>query len=262
MSKFIPTFLEWFSTGDFSKHQFNEIVKLVNTYVESRHPLFMSEEQIVKESEQFSTFINNLGQDISLKNILQRLDELADIIEKTELKFNYQADEVVNWITNSYDFNSYNDYDHTYFNILMRRESKFINEVLSKLQFKIKSNYKNNQIAVMVANAKKLDFTHNETNETAEFLRFFDRLKDEEKDNVVQEMKNNKWFLPLPLGEITDSHWTYCHNIFQCIVEIDGRVKASIIKDVHDFCEREIEDATDEIFKYRLRSLIKQYLSV
>ncbi|WP_407144633.1 hypothetical protein [Marinilactibacillus psychrotolerans] len=257
MYNFVPVILDWFSTGEFSINRFNDEVKLVNSYVELRYPLFMSEKELAKESSDFFTFICNLDQDISLKNFLQRLDELATITEKTEIGFNYKVDEVVDWMTNKYDFDNY---DNTYFEHFIRRESKFINEVISKLQDKAKSNYINSLVLIMVNNANKLHLTHEETNVTAEFISFFNRLSDEEKDSVVEEMQKNKWFLPLPFGEITDYHWTYCHNIFQFIVEIDKGVKTSLVLDAREYFEQEIDKYSDEIFKYRLRHLIKQYL--
>lgn len=264
MNNLIPVILEWFLTGVFPRTQFNQVFKEVDTYLESTIPLFMSDKQIIKEINDFSTFIKNIDQDISIKNFLQRLDELATIAEKTNLVLNYNVDEVVNWMNNNNDFN--NNYDDTYFDTFIRRESNFINEVISKLQVTTKNNYRDHLMIVMKKNVNEQNFTHDETNEIDEFIRFLSRLrnedKTEEKDNIVKEMKNNKWFLPLPLGEITHSHWTYCHAVFKCIVVIDTWGKYSIIGDVREYFNQEIENHSDEIFKYRLKSLINQYLNV
>ncbi|PXW89769.1 hypothetical protein DES38_1095 [Streptohalobacillus salinus] len=257
MYNFVSVILDWFSTGEFSINRFNDEAKLVNSYVELKYPLFMSEKELAMESGDFSIFICNINQDISFKNFLQRLDELATITEKTEIGLNYKVDEVVDWMTNKYDFDNY---DTTYFEHFVRRESKFINEVILKLQDKARSNYINNLVLIMVNNANKLHLTNEEINVTVEFIGFFNKLNDEEKDIVVEEMQKNKWFLPFPFGEITEYHWTYCHNIFQFIVEIDKGVKTSLVLDAREYFEREIDKHSDEIFKYRLRHLIKQYL--
>lgn len=264
MNNLIPVILEWFLTGDFSKTQFNEVVKEVETYLESTIPLFMSDEQIVKEIDNFSIFINNLDRDISINNFLQRLDELANIAEKTNLDFNYSVDEVVYWMVDNNEFS--NNYDDNYFDTFISRESHFINEVISNLQAVTKNSYRDHLVTVMIKNVNKQNFTHNEINEIDEFIRFLNRLRNkngsEEKDIIVKEMKNNKWFLPLPLGEITHSHWTYCHAVFKCIVAIDSWEEHSVVGDTYEYFSREIENSSDEIFQYRLKSLIKQYLNV
>lgn len=236
----------------------------METYLESTIPLFMSDEQIVREIDNFSIFINNLDRDISINNFLQRLDELANITEKTNLDFNYSVDEVVYWMVDNNDFS--NNYDDNYFDTFISRESHFTNEVISKLQAITKNNYRDHLVTVMIKNVNKQNFTHNEINEIDEFIRFLNRLRNkngnEEKDIIVKEMKNNKWFLPLPLGEITHSHWTYCHAVFKCIVAIDSWEEHSIVGDICEYFSREIENSSDEIFQYRLKSLIKQYLNV
>lgn len=264
MYSFIPVFLEWFVTGDYSKTQFKKLVKQVDSYLESTIPLYMSDKQITKEIDDFSIFIKNLDQDIPIDTFLQRLDELANIAEKTNLDFNYSVDEVVEWMTNDNNLN--NNYDDFYFDTLISRESLFINEVISKLKSTTKSNYRNHLMTLMTQNVNKRIFTHNETSQIDEFMRFLNKLKyengSEEKDNIIKEMKNNKYFLPLPLGEITRSHWTYCHVVFKCTVVIDSWEEYSIIGDVREYFNQEIENHSDEIFKYRLRHLINQYLNV
>lgn len=264
MNNLIPVILEWFLTGDFSRTQFNEVVKEVDTYLESTIPLFMSDKQIIKEIDDFSIFINNLDRDISIKNFLQRLDELANITEKTNLDFNYSVDEVVEWLTNNNDFNSH--YDDIYFDTFISRESRFIKGVISKLQATIKGNYRNYLMRIIAENVNKENFTHREIDEIDEFRRFLNRLRNEneseERDSIIKKMEDNKWFLPLPLGEITHSHWTYCHAVFKCIVMIDSLGGNSVIEDAHEFFYQEIEKHSDKIFQYRMRSLINRYLNV
>lgn len=263
MHNLIPVILEWFLTGDFSRAQVKELVKQVDAYLESTLPLFMSEEQIIKEVDHFSTFTENLDPDISIKNFLQRLDELASITEKTNLDFNYSVDEAVDWMKKNKDFN--NNYDDIYFDNFVRRESSFINEVILKLQTTIKSDYRNNLLKVMIENTNKQNFTPNDLDIVTEFKKLIHELKNDnskERENVIREMKNNKWFLPLPLGEITHFHWTYCHKLFKCIQEIDYGREESITEDASKYFNQEIDNYPDEIFKYRLRHLIKQYLDV
>ncbi|PKG46360.1 MULTISPECIES: hypothetical protein [unclassified Planococcus (in: firmicutes)] len=233
----------------------------MDTYVESTIPLFMSDEQIINEVNHFSIFIKDLDHDISIKSFLQRLDELASIAEKTNLNFKYSVDEVVDWMNKNKDFSI--NYDDIHFENLLRRESSFINEVILKLQTRTKSNYRNHLLKIMAENTRKQNFTDTDTDKVNEFKIFFYKLKNDnslEKESVITEMKNNKWFLPLPLGEITHSHWSYCHEIFQCIAAIGYREEDTIIRDAIEYFNEEIDNHPDEIFKYRLRHLIKQYL--
>lgn len=266
MQSLIPIILEWFLTGYFFKGQFKEIAKQVNTYIESTTPLvtpiFMSDEQILKEIDDFSSFIEKVDETTPINGYLQRLDELAHIAEKLNFDFKYTVDEVVDWIMNNKDFD--NNYDGTYFDTLIKRESFFINEVISSLQIRVKNNSIDIILRVMSENTQKQNFTQNELDKIAEFSRLIFRLKrdengDEQIKKVIVTMKNNKWFLPLPLGEISHPHWTYCHEVFKCIVDIEYWTESSLIDDARAYFIQEINNYSDNIFKYRLQHLIKQY---
>ncbi|MFP3324581.1 hypothetical protein R0K05_15955 [Planococcus sp. SIMBA_160] len=262
MYDLIPIILEWFLTGDYSRTQFEELVRQVDKYVESTYPLFMSDEQIEKEIENFSTFIENLDNDLSIKSFLQRLDELANIAEKTNLDFKYDVNEVVDWINNINNFS--NKYNDTYFEDFRERKSSFINEVILKLQTITQDNYRNYLLKAMIENVNKQNFTPNDVEVVTKFRKIIHGLKEEslkERENIKKEMVNNKWFLPLPLGGITHSQWTYCHSIFKCIQEL-AYGEEVIIEDAIKYFNQEIDNYPDEIFKYRLRHLIKQYLDV
>ncbi|MCG3420399.1 ATP-binding protein [Oceanobacillus jordanicus] len=264
MQNFTPIILEWFLTGDFSKDQFKEIAKQVNTYVETRTqlltPLFMSDEQIKKEIEDFSSFIENVDETIPMNGYLQRLDELADISEKLNFDFKYTIDEVVDWIMNNKGFNNYDD---NYFDAFIKRESSFVNKVISTLQITVKNHERDRLLSEMVVNTQKQNFTQNEIDKIAEFKRFIARLKNDENEDinkVIITMKSNKWFLPLPLGEISHSHWTYCHEVFKCIVDMGSwGEERTLIEGAGQYFKQEINNYSDKVFKYRLEHLIKQY---
>ncbi|WP_339229828.1 ATP-binding protein [Oceanobacillus sp. FSL K6-2867] len=269
MQNLIPIILEWFLTGDFSKGQFKEIAKQVNAYLESTTPLltplFMSDEQIIKEIDDFSSFIENVDETTHINGYLQRLGELAHIAEKLNFDFKYTVDEVVDWIMKNNDFG--NNYDDTYFDTFIKRESSFVKEVISTLQITVKNHEIDNLLRVMSENIQKQSFTQNELDKIAEFRRFIPRLKNDENEDeqikkVIITMKSNKWFLPLPLGEISHSHWTYCHEVFKCIVEIDNWVERPLIEDAREYFKQEINNYSDKVFKYRLQHLIKQYFLV
>jgi len=262
MQSFIPLILDWFETGDSAPSKFEEVYNQVNTYKETVYPLFMSDKEIVEEINEFSNFIHTIDENISIKNFMQRLDELATIAEKTNLDFNYTVDEVVDWLINNTDSSNY--YNNTYLDILPRRESVFINDVIEKLKKKSIISYSGLIISKMSENINKHSFTDNELNTVRDFKIFYDKLRNNKeivlKEKLVHEMKNNNWFLPLPLGKITDSHWSYCHAIFRCIEHIGYEEGNTLIKEANIYFEEKIENSTDEIFKYRIKSLVGQYL--
>lgn len=262
MNNLIPVILNWYLSGGYSKERWNEVMELVNAYEESTLPLFMSEAQIKKEIDDFSTFIKNTDGNISIKGLLQRLDELANIAEKLNWNFKYSTDEVVEKIMDDTDFVS--NFNDSLLDIFIRRESKFINEVISKLQSKIKMKKEENLIRAMIENTIKKNFTQTESDKLLEFKNYINELKREKKDKEIKEliqvMRGNSWFLPLPLGEISHSHWTYCHNVFQCIQDIGFNIDSSIIEEVSKSFNEEMDSHSDGIFKYRLQHLIMQYL--
>lgn len=262
MQVFIPFILEWFETGDFSREQLKNLCKQVDSYKESSAPIFMSDNQIKEEIAELSNIINNFGENISIENLMQRLDELASIAEKTDLEFTYNVDQVVEWILDNSD--SQNNINNTYFDLLPRRESAFINEVIADLKVKSVKGYSNQLISKMLNNLKRRNFTDNDIHLVKEFKIFYDNLvgqnKNDEKNKLINQMKDNNWFLPLPYGEITYPHWTYCHNIFQCLEHISSREDKLIKEGALKYFNQEIDKSSDEIFKYRMRSLISQYL--
>lgn len=262
MNNLIPVILNWYLSGGCSKERWNEVMELVNAYEESTIPLFMSEAQIKNEIDDFSTFIKNTDSNISIKGLLQRLDELADIAEKLNWNLKYNTGEVVERIMNETDFVS--NFNDSFLDTFIRRESKFINEVISKLQSKIKMKKEENLIRAMIENTSKKNFTQIESDKLLEFKHYINELKREKKDKEIKEliqvMRGSSWFLPLPLGEISHSHWTYCHNVFQCIQDIGFNIDSSIIEEVSESFKEEMDNHSDGIFKYRLKHLIKQYL--
>lgn len=260
MQSFIPIFLAWFLTGDYSKKQLEEVLVQVNTYKDSKIPLYMSDEQIYGEISDFSVFLDNIENEASIKEFLKRLDELAYISEKTSITFKYSVEEIVNWIMNNNNFED--NYDKTYFDEFIDGKSEFIEKVKSELQACINDVYKNKIISYMIANVNKRRFDHNELEEIDAFRKFINELKNrnESEETIIKIMRDNGWFLPLPSREISFHHWKYCHEVFRCIAEISRRGKISIREEVQDYFNQKIQYYNEEIFKYRLNSLIEQYL--
>lgn len=262
MNNLIPLALEWYETGDVSEKDLNNLFIQIDAYKESRPPIFMSDNQLEEEITNFYIFINNLDKNISLGGFLQRLDELASIAEKTRLKFNYSVDQVVEWVLRDSDFD--NSINNSYFDLLPRRESEFINKVIAELKIKSVRSYSNQIISSMIINLKKHEFNDSDSQLVNDFKLLYDRLKnqdyEEEKNKLIKKMKDNEWLLPLPFGEITYEHWSYCHNILQCIVHMNDKENEEIKKDAYKFFNKNIEKSGDEIFKYRMKSLMKQYL--
>lgn len=161
MQNLIPIILQWFETGDYSQNQLNNILIQVDLYEETIIPLFMSDSQLEKEIVNLSSFISNLDKNISLKGIMQRLDDLASIAEKTNLKFTYSVEEVVGWILGDSNFD--NRIDNAYFDFLIRRESDFINKVIADLKVKSVNNYNEQIISKMIMNVDKRKFSDNDS---------------------------------------------------------------------------------------------------
>lgn len=262
MQSFIPIILKWFETGDFYKDQFDNLLKQVESYKKSTIPLFMSDSQLEKEITDLSSFINNLDKNISLKGFMQRLDELASIAEKTNLKFTYSVEEVVGWILEDSNFD--NSIHNAYFDLLTRQESDFINKVIEDLKVRSVSNYSEQIISKMIMNVNERKFKEDDSQLVRDFKQLYDTLKyqksEKEKRILISKMIDNKWLLPLPSSEITDEHWSYCHNIFQCIAHIDNGEDENIKENASKYFNEKIRKSSDEIFKYRMRSLIEQYL--
>lgn len=262
MQSFIPIILKWFETGGFYKDKFDNLLKQVESYKKSTIPLFMSDSQLEKEIADLSSFINNLDKNISLVGFMQRLDELASIAEKTNLKFTYSVEEVVGWILEDSNFD--NSIHNAYFDFLTRRESDFINKVIEDLKVKSVSNYSEQIISKMIMNVNKRKFNEDDSQLVIEFKKLYDTLKykkhKKEKEVLIGKMIENEWLLPLPYSEITDEHWSYSHNILQCIAHIDNGEDENIKENASKFFNEKISESSDEIFKYRMRSLIEQYL--
>lgn len=265
MNSFTSFILDWFKTGYFSRERFNQLYKGVNSYKESKTPIFMSDNQIQEEIDEFSNFIDNLEENISIDNFMIRLDELASIAEATDLEFNYSVDEVVDWLLHDSGYNGH--YSDNLLNFLPRKESGFLQQVIEELRAQSLSTYSNRLVSKMVENLDRRDFNNDDAELVKELRIFYDKLKsqnkDKEKEKIITEMKSNNWFLPLPSGEISHSHWTYCHNIFQFIrhiVDTDNEKGPSIKENAHNFFKREIDNCTDQILIYRMNSLMKQHL--
>lgn len=261
MTIITPLILEWYETGDFSEQDFNNLFNQIDTYKESKSPIFMSDNQLETEIADFSIFINNLDKDISLSGFMQRLDELANIAETTSLEFNYSVEQVVGWVL---EYSNFDNIDDSYFDLLPQRESTFINKVIENLKIKSASHHSNRILSEMIINLEKRKFNDDEIKVVSEFKLLYDRFKnrkyDKEKKNLINKMKENEWFLPLPYGEITDEHWSYCHNILQCIEYISDNEDRNIKEDACKYFNEKIDISLDEIFKYRMKSLMKQYL--
>lgn len=258
----IPIVLQWFETGDFNQEELNSVLEQVDLYEETTIPLFMSDSQIEKELDGLSSFISNLDKNISLKGIMQRLDELASIAEKTNLKFAYSIEEVVAWILENTSFD-HSIYNH-YFDFLTRRNSDFINKVVAELNVKSMTNYNEQIISKMILNVDKRIFIDDDSQLVKNFKQLYDTLKsqghEQERKTLISKMIESKWLLPLPYSEITDEHWSYCHNILQCIAHIDNGEDKNIKANARQYFNEKISESSDEIFKYRMKSLMQQYL--
>lgn len=260
MQSFIPIILAWFLTGDYSKKQLEEVIVQINNYRESKIPLYMSDEQIYSEINEFSLFLENMGNNVSIKEFLKRLDELAFISEKTSITFKYSVEEIVDWIMDNNNFED--DYDITAFDEFIDGRSEFIEKVKSELQACINDAHKNKIISRMIINVNKQRFDQKELEEVDAFRKLINevRNRNESEESIIKIMRDNGWFLPVPSKEISYHHWKYCHKVFRCIAEINRRGKISIEEEVQDYFNRIIQSSNEDIFKYRLNSLIEQYV--
>lgn len=262
MLVFIGLILEWYETGGFSKKQLNNLITQIDSYKEVKTPLFMSDNQIQEEISTFSNFINNLSSDLSIGDILQRLDQLVHIAEKTNLECSFDKDEVVQELLKHSKFKvNYNGLD---FDFMLSNKSNFVKEVITGLKIESQNIYRTELIAKMVFNLKKETFTDDDTQLINDLKSFYNKLnylkEDEEIEKMINAMRNNNWFLPLPIGEITHSHWRYCHSILSFISNINIEEKSSFKHDASEYFKEKIDKSSDEIFKYRMNSLIGQYL--
>lgn len=259
---FIGFILEWYETGSFSKERLNNLIKQIDSHKEVKTPLFMSDSQIEAEISVFSNFVNNLDTDISIKDIIQRLDQLANIAEKTNLECNYNVDEVVQWLLKHSKFKV--NYNSVNLDLLSSKESNLIKEVITNLKMESRNNYGTQLVTKMVSNLEKDSFTDDDIHLINDLKSFYNELrylkKDEETEKLIDAIRNNEWFLPLPIGEITHSHWRYCHSVLSFISNISIEEKNSIKNDAREYFKEEIRKSSDKIFKYRMNSLIGQYL--
>lgn len=258
----IPVIIEWYETGDFSEKELKNLFSQIENYKESRSPIFMSDDQLVKEINDFSVFINNLEENISLSGVMQRLDEIARITEETGLEFKYSVNQVVRWLLENSNFDyGINDSFH---DLLTQRESNFIAEVIRVLKMKSVIQHINRTSAKMISNLNKSNFNENDIKVVNEFKMLYAHLDnkryEEEKKSLINKLEENYWFFPLPYGEITNEHWTYCHNILRCIEDINDIESRGIKEDIYKYFNEKIDESMDEIFKYRMKFLSKQYL--
>ena len=44
---------------------------------------------------------------------------------------------------------------------------------------------------------------------------------------VINELKSNYYFFPVPIGQISEEQWYWCHNIFTLVKKLNSQYKQS-----------------------------------
>lgn len=258
MNNFIKIILDWYLTGGYSKEKINKEINYINTYKATTIPLCMSIDQAEKEINEFDLYIKETTQPNSNKDVLRRLDALASISEKTNIKIGYTTNDVVNWIKNNEEF----DVDSDFYNPFGDK-SKFVREIREKLQeISTSENIKHtiNSVAINIEkqNFKDVDF---ENIDKLNNLIFTIAKNDKLLNMLKSSLESNQYFLPFPLGGITNSHWSYCHQVFKMLLYINDKIEDnSILQKSKNYFLKEIDKSTDMMFKYRMNILIDFYL--
>ncbi|MCK1977063.1 hypothetical protein LNK15_08345 [Jeotgalicoccus huakuii] len=259
MKNLTSILLSWFMTGEIREEKLVKVKKQVEANNFEKIPLFMSEKELMKEITDITSYTDRGEGYISLHSFLKRLDELAYIAEQTKLDFKHDACDIVDWIFNKTNFIDY--YEVLPHNILLVKQSKFIVNVLDNLNYQYLKKYNQKITEKLIMNRDKGLLNRIDVFENLKDLHrllIYYEYKDEEQ-KFLSNLKNNEWYFPLPYGEIKEEHWTYCHLLLSAINQLSDK-RRDIKKDAVDFFEEKIEKSKDEIFKYRMRSLINQYL--
>src|SRR5699024_3486715 len=198
MYHMVEILLHWYKVGEYSQSQLKYTIQHINNYQETLPPIFMSEEQIKIELDKLTKGIFSKDvENMAIREILQRIDELVNIAEKMDLAFSKDYEQIIKWIKESIGGNEELEERILYRDILSMKKSTFVKELINKLKEEIKQDRQQRVLQNMELILKKSLIAKEDEKVATEFKRFID-------DTRGEKIKRNNSYLTIRVGERTE----------------------------------------------------------
>ncbi|WP_216827861.1 KAP family NTPase [Alkalihalobacterium elongatum] len=214
---------KWYETGSYSREKIVNIITSINSYEEKPRNFFSSEQEILELIDHARNYIKNINGNESIEEVISRLSTSFAWCDVLSVDFGISNEEIVtnvkNNISQSIDIekNAFqNEINLWHFHI----ESEEALKVVRLINEEFKIEYYN-QLLQRIEKCFYEGSYHKYTY-IKDLSDSIISLKEKTiRDKILKSLSENRYFFPIPSGQITEELWNWCHRINRLIKNIN-----------------------------------------
>ncbi|MBM7096435.1 hypothetical protein JSY36_11830 [Bacillus sp. H-16] len=222
MSKNVFRYInDWFKTGTYSKEEILTIVDAINSYEETPHNFFSSDQEILSVIENCKRYLCSLKGTENINDVLSRISTAFLWAEVMSVDIGITEDEIVKklskHVVNMIDLTkgSYQNQVSTW-NIESERAIRIANRVNDDIILEY--------FRQLLGNIE-LHYLRGKYDENHYLKQLYDSIisvkEGDLREAILKCLKEHQYFFPMPSGKITESQWYWCRMINKLIKEIE-----------------------------------------
>lgn len=215
---------KWFETGTFSKDTIIKEISFINNHKEQLHNFFSSDQDLADIIYNVKNHINNLDGSENISELMYELNIAFTWSEILSIDFDINNKEIIDLlssciiknidISKNIEENLLDDWKLHLENVRARELFKLVNE-------KIQVDY----YQLLIARIKN-SFNQKEFSEFAYLKNLIEmstqnNLLDFIKEDLLENLNTNEYFLPIPAGRINEDQWRWCQQVKKLIITIE-----------------------------------------
>lgn len=248
----------WYEKGSYNRENIISLIDTINRFEKKPNNFFSSQEEVVEIISHSRDLIRTLDGTENLVEFVSELGIAMTWCDILSIDFGFDNEEIVTAlnknIDNSIDIEktiSQNEISTIYVHIDSRRGS----ELITMINTKIKAKFIIKLLSeIQTCFINKLHSEYFYIEKLTDTLSVIAELK--VRNKVLEDIKCNNFFFPIPAGKISENTWFWCYKINNLIkiIERQWEIENYYIK-FKTYVEHIGTDRQDKMLLHRLKQL-------
>lgn len=248
---------KWYEYGTFPKEKIINSINFINSYKHKAEIFFSSEEELIRFINSSKEFIGKLNGTEKLKDIISLLSSAFEMCKMLSLDYGMKDEDIIRLIHKNIE-NEINIEKNLYGNkinlhdILIKSEKE--RSLLKAINHAIEREYYNKILQKIDDCFKQGLFSANKYLSILKESIISD-IDETIAQRVLQKLRENEFFFPIPEGSITEDHWDWCLLLKHVMRDIGKHWNADFYEEFADYIEK-IDCSNDKMLHYRIRNYL------
>lgn len=251
----------WFETGTYSKETIIDSINFINNNEDNPINYFSSEQEIQEDIEYSRKYIRGLTGNEKMIDIISILSNATMWSRDLSIDFGISIDEILTLIkdniSNHIDLEKSN-YENKIDSWRFTVQNKEFQNIITPINRAIDIEYYEQLLKRI--NECLINNSYNKYSYIQKLIQELPSIKDGSiRDSLVKDIKNQKFFFPIPSGKISKEQWYWCvliEELIRNIEEVWG--VEGYCNDFKTYCNNLECTKQDKMLQIRLKEILRR----